>query len=398
MLFPEESKLLADNTLIVVMLILALVGILGTALYYVARYAFKTDYEKDRDEAIAKANKAALLTDTSPGEAFTAEVAKGLQKPLEPVETLKPEPQEKRLSDALAQTKESFFGRIKNLFGSSGLAETDMEALEEILYTSDLGPQTVERLMEAIQDKMDGSSSSNLEKVRDALREEMHKIFASRTPATLEDWLTKVDETQGTHAIMVVGVNGAGKTTTIGKLANWFASNGKPTLVAAGDTFRAAAGDQLKIWSERAQVEIFSPEGVTDPSAVAFDACQKAKAKNFKVVIIDTAGRLHTQKNLMEELSKMKRVIQKVFPDGPHETLLVLDSNSGQNALIQARQFHDALGVSGIVLTKLDGTAKGGVAVGIVNELQLPIKLIGVGESINDLKAFNPKEFVDSII
>jgi len=168
--------------------------------------------------------------------------------------------------------------------------------------------------------------------------------------------------------------------------------------VAAGDTFRAAAGDQLKVWSERAQVEIFSPEGVKDPSAVAFDACQMSKARGFDVVIIDTAGRLHTQDNLMEELRKMKRVVQKVIPEGPHETLLVLDANSGQNALMQARHFHHILELSGVVLTKMDGTAKGGVAVGLVCELELPIRLIGVGEGIQDLRPFKPKEFVSSIL
>jgi fused signal recognition particle receptor len=197
---------------------------------------------------------------------------------------------------------------------------------------------------------------------------------------------------------MIVGVNGAGKTTTIGKLARRIAQSGRKVLVAAGDTFRAAAGDQLKVWTERAQVEIFSPDNVTDPSAVAYQAIERGKTEGVDVVIIDTAGRLHTQKNLMEELKKMQRVMTKLIPDAPHETLLVLDANSGQNALIQAREFNQALGVTGVVLTKLDGTAKGGVAVGLACELGLPIKLIGVGEGIEDLRRFSPQEFVDSIL
>jgi fused signal recognition particle receptor len=197
---------------------------------------------------------------------------------------------------------------------------------------------------------------------------------------------------------MVVGVNGAGKTTSIGKIASQLAQGGKKVLVAAGDTFRAAAGSQLKVWTERAQVEIFAPEGVTDPSAVAFDAVQKGVAKGFDVIIVDTAGRLHTQQNLMEEIKKMKRVMQKVIPTSPHEVLLVLDSNQGQNALLQAKEFHRALGVTGVVLTKLDGSAKGGVAVGVAHELELPIKLIGVGEKMGDLRPFSAKSFVESIL
>ncbi len=197
---------------------------------------------------------------------------------------------------------------------------------------------------------------------------------------------------------MIVGVNGAGKTTTIGKMAHKLASSGKTVLVAAGDTFRAAAGEQLRVWSERAKVEIFSPEGVDNPSAIAFDACKQAQAKGFDYLIIDTAGRLHTQKNLMDELKKVKRVVDKSQAGAPHQMLLVLDANAGQNALIQAQEFHAALGVSGVVLTKLDGTAKGGMAVAVAAELGLPIQLIGVGEKQDDLRPFNSQEFVDAII
>ncbi len=192
-------------------------------------------------------------------------------------------------------------------------------------------------------------------------------------------------------------MNGAGKTTTIGKLANQLAQKGKRVLIAAGDTFRAAAREQLKVWSERAEVEIFDLPETKDPSAVAFGACERGVQRGFDFIIIDTAGRLHTQKNLMEELKKMKRVIQKVIPNAPHETLLVLDANNGQNSLLQAREFHGALGVSGVILTKMDGTAKGGVAVGVASELKIPIKWIGIGEKVSDLRLFSPQEFVKSI-
>ncbi|NUN06559.1 MAG: signal recognition particle-docking protein FtsY, partial [Bdellovibrio sp.] len=237
------------------------------------------------------------------------------------------------------------------------------------------------------------------ETVREALKEEIKNIFAgSHLLEPTPDILSKIQFAKaGPTVLMIVGVNGAGKTTSIGKISSQLASQGKKVLVAAGDTFRAAAGGQLKVWTDRAQVEIFSPEGVTDPSAVAFDAVAKGKAQNYDVVIVDTAGRLHTQANLMEEIKKMKRVMTKVIPEAPHETLIVLDANSGQNALLQAKEFHNALILTGAILTKMDGTAKGGVAVGLAQELQIPIKLIGVGERIQDLRAFSSQEFVDSL-
>ena len=313
------------------------------------------------------------------------------------------------LDSALANTRASFFGRLKSIFSRrDSFSSGDLEDIEEVLYTSDLGPQTVQRLLAAVQARIAGSAPTGLEAMRESLRGEMLDIFAgiASDPVAvhhgselelaglerLNIWNSKPS------VIMVVGVNGAGKTTTIGKLAQKVAKSGRRVLVAAGDTFRAAAGDQLRVWSERAAVEIFSPEGITDPSAVAFDACKTAASKGCDVVIVDTAGRLHTQKNLMEELKKMQRVIAKALPGAPHEILLVLDANSGQNALQQAREFHQALGVTGVALTKLDGTAKGGVAVGLACELKLPIKLVGVGEGIDDLRGFSPSEFVNSIV
>ena len=315
----------------------------------------------------------------------------------------------KNLSRALEQTRGSFFGRLKTVFVAKPvLGAGELDEVEEILYTSDLGPTTVQRLLEAVNEKVKQDGQSGFEAVRKALKLEMLTIFdqsESAESSKLHDnepypeGLSRLNLWNNKPAVlMVVGVNGAGKTTTIGKLASRLAQNGRKVLVAAGDTFRAAAGEQLKTWTERAQVEIFHPDNTTDPSAVAFDACQIAQTKGFDVVIIDTAGRLHTQKNLMEELKKMKRVIDKQIPGAPHETLLVLDANSGQNALIQAREFHQALSVTGVVLTKLDGTAKGGVAVGLAHELKIPIKLIGVGEKIEDLRPFSAQEFVESII
>ncbi|MGZ3769937.1 MAG: signal recognition particle-docking protein FtsY [Bdellovibrio sp.] len=317
-----------------------------------------------------------------------------------PAEAAKPPVEEKAvdLKVALKKTEENLFGRIRNLF-TTETPNKHLEEIEEILYTSDLGPATVQRLMSALEEKLSKKERTNYEMVRDALKEEIKNIFSvSQIENHNQGVLEKIQfAASGPTVLMIVGVNGAGKTTSIGKISAQFASEGKKVLVAAGDTFRAAAGGQLKVWTDRAHVEIFSPEGVTDPSAVAFDAISKGKAQNYDIVIVDTAGRLHTQANLMEELKKMKRVMSKVIPEAPHETLIVLDANSGQNALMQAKEFHSALTLTGAVLTKMDGTAKGGVAVGLAQELKIPIKLIGVGERIQDLRSFSSQEFVDSI-
>lgn len=302
------------------------------------------------------------------------------------------------LKEALKKTEENLFGRIRNLFKSDS-NNKHLDEIEEILYTSDLGPITVQRLMKALEEKLSKKERADYELVRETLKEEIKNIFAgSHSASHGQGILQKINfASEGPTVLMIVGVNGAGKTTSIGKIAAQLAGEGKKVLVAAGDTFRAAAGGQLKVWTERARVEIFSPEGVTDPSAVAFDAVAKGKAQGYDVVIVDTAGRLHTQANLMEEIKKMKRVMTKVIPEAPHETLIVLDANSGQNALMQAKEFNTALGLTGAVLTKMDGTAKGGVAVGLAQELHIPIKLIGVGERIQDLRSFSAQEFVDSL-
>lgn len=315
---------------------------------------------------------------------------------------------EVNLQTALKKTEENFFGRIRKAFSNSDKRAV-LEEIEEILYTSDLGPTTVQKLLDVVSDQLSGSEMAKIDTVKSALREQMLEILKPvhvdiENEKLVSQMLKKSSE--GPKVLMVVGVNGAGKTTSIGKITAQLAGQGFKVLVAAGDTFRAAAGGQLKTWTDRATseatnegaVEIYWPDNTTDPSAVAFDAVTKAKAQNFDFVILDTAGRLHTQGHLMEELKKVKRVMAKVIPDAPHETWIVLDANSGQNALMQAKEFNQAVGVSGVVLTKMDGTAKGGVALGVVDQLHIPIRLVGIGEKINHLKPFNYTEYVDSIL
>jgi len=388
-------------------------GLFATVVYYIARYSFQSS-DKDPevlpgltknkelskeatskpDEKLEPPQESKSQTEKPP-VAKAPEVLASQKQPVKPIE-------KKDLKDALANTKANIFGRLKaSLVGKSTLSDDDMDYLEEVLYTSDMGPQTVQRLMGAVGTKLGSSEKKQLTIVQAAIKDEISSIFSSvqsESSINLESSLGLIKPGEATNVWMIVGVNGAGKTTSIGKLANLAAQKGLKVLVAAGDTFRAAAGEQLKAWTERAQVEIFFPEKVTDPSAVAYDACQKGVSGKFDLVIIDTAGRLHTQDNLMEELKKMKRVIKKVLPQAPDQTLIVLDANSGQNALMQARNFHEALDLSGAILTKLDGTAKGGVAIGLACELALPIRAIGVGEGIEDLREFKSQEFVDSII
>jgi fused signal recognition particle receptor len=371
--------------------VLAVLGVFGTLVYYFFRFAVKTDFDKDLEQAKGSlkssppvAEPRAPLTQAPP---TVAPVTSGEVSKIEPAPL-------KNIDTALKKTRETFFSKLKSAFSSS-MSQEDLESLEEVLYTSDLGTQTVQRLMAAVDDNLSGADKRDVVKVTHALKQEMARIFSeNETPLPLD--FTQFPS--GLQIWLIVGVNGAGKTTTIGKLAHQAARAGKKVMVAAGDTFRAAAGEQLKIWSERAQVEIFSPADVKDPSAVAFDACASAKAKNFDLLLIDTAGRLHTQSHLMSELEKINRVVKKVDPSAPHAAWLVIDANSGQNALIQAKQFHETVLLSGVVLTKLDGSAKGGVAVGLSHELHLPIAWVGVGEGIDDLKKFEPKEFVDSIL
>ena len=364
-----------------------ILGIILTIVYYFSRYYLKT-HKEDKEVFLREAQEVVKAPEVQPV----------LEKAVERITEISP-PKPKELREALSKTRDGFWGRMKGLFQvQANWNLTEFDDLEEILYTSDLGPKTVQRLIESISTSVRSSKSQQVEELRTALKEEMHSIFENSHLGikTLSERIAQ--EGHKPFVILIVGVNGAGKTTTIGKLAHLFSEQGLATMVVAGDTFRAAAREQLNIWSNRANVEIFNSENVKDPSAMAYEGCQQALAKKVDVVLVDTAGRLHTQVHLMEELKKIKRVMQKVIPEAPHESLIVLDANSGQNALLQAKMFHEALGLTGAILTKLDGTAKGGVALGLAYELQLPIRMIGVGEGVSDLRVFDSTEFVDSIL
>ncbi|MGI6394918.1 MAG: signal recognition particle-docking protein FtsY [bacterium] len=290
------------------------------------------------------------------------------------------------VEEGLSKTKAGFISKLKNLFKATVVDASMIEELEEILYTSDMGVETVSWLINEVTQK--SSAFENGNDVREFIKEKIKSVFYS-THKNLPDYSEKP------AVFLVVGVNGAGKTTTIGKLASKFVSNGKQCTFAAADTFRAAAVEQLKVWAERTDSQIISDKEGADPASVAFNAINSGRSKGVDYILIDTAGRLQNRANLMEELSKINRVIGKVAENAPHETLLVIDANNGQNAFLQARQFSEAVNVTGIIVTKLDGTAKGGVVVGIAKELSLPVYFVGVGEKIEDLKPFNPEEYVE---
>jgi len=295
-----------------------------------------------------------------------------------------------RLKERLTKTRETFVGRVDQLvLGKKEIDEDLLDDLEEILITSDLGVDTTQALIALVQQKVKRRELDNPERLRETLQEEILRFLEVPAPPD--------NKTSKPLIILVIGVNGVGKTTTIGKLAHQYRMAGKKVLLVAGDTFRAAAGEQLEIWAKRSQAEIIRQKEGSDPSAVVFDALKAARARGIDIVLIDTAGRLHTRVNLMEELKKIHRTIQKEFPDGPHQTLLVLDATMGQNVISQARIFNEALAITGLILTKLDGTAKGGIVVGICQELNIPISQIGIGEKVDDLQPFNPREFVQAI-
>lgn len=356
-------------------------GTLASAGYYFARYLVKTEDEKAEEaRAAAQAEQ-----EQEPAHA-----------PAVPTAVVK-EPPAPTLNTALRSTRDSFWGKIQRQFtGKVDFQGPEMEELEELLYTSDLGPQTVTRLLDTVETSLSRNEKKSIDVVKTSLRTEVENIL-STVPRMGRSPFENFETRPKPQIWMIVGVNGVGKTTTIGKLAHLAAQKGAKVLVAAGDTFRAAAQSQLKVWSERAQVEIFAPPNVTDPGAVAFDAVQMAKSRQYDLVLIDTAGRLHTQENLMEELKKVKRVIQKIDPEAPHETLIVLDANSGQNALVQAQKFHETLKLTGAVFTKMDGTAKGGVVIGLASQLQIPTVFLGIGESMDALTGFNPSEYTEAI-
>jgi fused signal recognition particle receptor len=299
------------------------------------------------------------------------------------------------LDKGLEKTKESVFSKIaKAIVGKSKVDDEVLDNLEEVLITSDVGVNTTLKIIERIEKRVAEDKYLGTDQLNRILKEEIAQLLKKddKMPTGYE---LPVDKKP--YVLMVVGVNGVGKTTTIGKLAYQFKQEGKNVVLGASDTFRAAAVDQLKIWSERVGVTIVEQGMNADPASVAYDALQSAKSKNADVVIIDTAGRLHNKVNLMNELSKIKRVMEKVIPGAPHEVMLVLDGSTGQNAFEQAKQFTLATDITALTITKLDGTAKGGVVIGICDEFNIPVRFIGVGEKMEDLQVFNSDEFVDSL-
>jgi len=300
------------------------------------------------------------------------------------------------LDKGLEKTREGVFSKLSRaIAGKSRVDDEVLDNLEEVLVSSDVGVATTVKIIERIEARVARDKYLGTDELNSILKEEIAQLLAENNAEDVSDFsLPKVN---GPYVIMVVGVNGVGKTTTIGKLAFQFKKQGLKVMLGAADTFRAAAVDQLKIWSERAGVPIVSQGMNADPASVAFDTLQSAVAQQMDVVIIYTAGRLHNKINLMAELTKIKRVMQKVMPDAPHDVMLVLDGSTGQNAVEQARQFTKATEVTSLALTKIDGTAKGGVVIGISDEFKIPVRYIGVGEGVEDLQVFNKNEFVDSL-
>ena len=297
----------------------------------------------------------------------------------------------KKLDSGIKKTKDSFFSKLaRQVAGKKVIDELVLDDIEEVLISSDIGVETSLKIIEKLEDRVKKDKYINSSELNNFLKDEISLLM-------LDNNDQKINFNSTPHVIMVVGVNGVGKTTTIGKLAHLFKKQGKKVLLGAADTFRAAAVDQLVIWSERVGVDIVKQSMGSDPASVCFDTLQSAKANNYDVVIIDTAGRLHNKINLMNELTKIKNVMSKVVTDAPHNVMLVLDASTGQNAIEQANQFTKATKVDSITLTKLDGTAKGGVVIGISDQFKIPVNYIGVGEGIYDLQEFNKLEFIDSL-
>ena len=298
-------------------------------------------------------------------------------------------------SKGVKKTNENFFSKLSRaIVGKSKVSEDVLDAIEEALISSDMGVDTTLKLIDNLEDRVERDKYMSMDELVDILRDEIGKLLNVNDSEAL---VQPFDFSKKPYVMLVVGVNGVGKTTTIGKLAASLRAQGKKVVIGAADTFRAAAVDQLQIWADRAGVDIVRQEMGSDPASVAYDTVRSAVAKGADVVLIDTAGRLHNRIDLMNELTKIRNVIRKVVPDGPHDVLLVLDSTTGQNAFQQAREFSRATDVTSLAVTKLDGSAKGGVVVGIVDQFHIPIKFIGIGEGIDDLKVFDKKEFVGSL-
>lgn len=306
-------------------------------------------------------------------------------------------PKKETLDKGLEKTKDSMFGKLSRVIaGKSKVDEDVLDELEEVLITSDVGVPTTLKIIERIEERVAKDKYLNANELNSILREEVVDLLMENNSQDNDELPNNLKEGEP-YVIMVVGVNGVGKTTTIGKLANMFKSEGKSVYLGAADTFRAAAVEQLVVWGERVGVPVVKQAMGADPASVAFDAVSSAKANNADVVIIDTAGRLHNKVGLMNELSKIKNVMAKVVPNAPHEVLLVLDGSTGQNAFEQAKQFTAATDVTALAVTKLDGTAKGGVVIGISDQFKIPVRYIGLGEGVDDLQLFQRKEFVESL-
>lgn len=294
-----------------------------------------------------------------------------------------------RLKEGLTKTRKSFVEKVDSIFTGRKIDEETLEELEEILIASDVGTKASAEIIKTIREKSQKGEVSDVDSVKELLKKEMVSILGNSQPIMVYG--------DKPFVILAIGVNGVGKTTTIGKLAHRFYSQGLSVMFAAGDTFRAAGIEQLEIWAKRANAQLVKHQSGSDPAAVAFDAIAAARHRDVDVVIVDTAGRLHTKSPLMEELKKVKRVIEKAMTGAPQEVLLVVDATTGQNALRQAEMFNNAIGVTGVALTKLDGTAKGGIVFAIRKDFGIPVRLIGIGEKIDDLQDFNPQEFVEAL-
>lgn len=300
------------------------------------------------------------------------------------------------LDEGLSKTKESVFKKLSRaVVGKSKVDDEVLDNLEEVLITSDVGVDTTLKIIGRIEERVSRDKYMGISELNGILKEEISSLLEENNSVDVSDF--ELPQTKGPYVIMVVGVNGVGKTTTIGKLAYNFKQAGKSVVLGAADTFRAAAIEQLEVWAQRVDVPIVKQKMGSDPASVAYDTLSSAAASNADVVIIDTAGRLHNKVNLMNELSKIKKVMQKIVPDAPHEVLLVLDGSTGQNAFEQAKQFTKATEVTALALTKLDGTAKGGVVIGISDQFKIPVKYIGIGEKLEHLQIFRSREFVDSL-
>ncbi|MEL6251246.1 MAG: signal recognition particle-docking protein FtsY [Bacteroidota bacterium] len=306
-----------------------------------------------------------------------------------------------KLDKGLEKTKVGLMGRLNRaILGKSKVDDEVLDELEEVLIASDVGVKTTVRIIERIEKRVSDDKYTSTKELDFILKDEIEKLILENHPESLNYFEVPEVMHEGNkqpYVIMVVGVNGVGKTTTIGKLAHRWREQGKTVLMGAADTFRAAAVDQLKLWADRVGADFYSKGMNTDPAAVAYESVREGLNNNADVIIVDTAGRLHTKRGLMDELSKIKRSMDKVMPGAPHEVLLVLDASTGQNAIIQAEKFTEATDVTSLALTKLDGTAKGGVVIGVSDRFRIPVKFIGVGEGMDDLQTFDPKEFIDSM-